>query len=410
MPSTRSMAKNNRFYSPTSQIMRNALKFAYKGYQAYAKSRQDKKTEKKKSRYNITTYATLGGRYGPKRFKKNTSKSYKKAKQLNLTDGYSGCFETSGNFSEVGQSIIIGHTTHPLWELVKSTICNMYAQLFNRIHRPVQRWSDTHSQPNTWGINFQYTDDLGNERTVQAYFGAFPETHYDYCSRLLNAIVTEMLVHPCSGGSINLMQFFTSAGVQLEGALLLRGAMVTSMGKSSLKVQNRTVAAVGDDEADVNNQPLTGRIYEREGGFIQFRDKQNQLKSNSSHGRILEFSSSINWLQEPVDNYVVSGKGSSVPIRLDPGKIKTSTLTKVIKISLDRLFNELSKIADQFTGQFGNTAVANIYGRTRFMQMERVIDVGEVPIIGAYEIDSKLYTKVNCRKYRINRYYQNYKY
>lgn len=410
MPTTRSASKNNRFLSPTNQMIRNALKYAYKGYRAYSKTQQEKKSEKKKARYNITTTGYLGGRYGPKPFKKNNSKYYKKTKQLSITDGFSGVHEASGSFNELGQCMTVGHTTHPMWELVKSALCNIYAQLFNRIHRPVMRWSDTNGQPNTWGVLFQYTDDLGNDRNVNTLFAGGAETHYDFCSRMTVDICNAFIIHPCSSGSINFMQFYTSAGTVLEGAVQLRGAIVSSLGKSSLKVQNRTVASAGDDEADVNNQPLTGRIFERAGGYIQFRDKQNQIKSNSSHGRVLEYSSTINYLQEPVDNFAIAGKGSSVPIRIDPGKIKTSTLTKMIKISLDRLMNEFSKQCDQLAGSFSNLSIGNPYGRIRVMMLERVIDVGEVGIVGAYEIDSKLYTKVNLRKYRINRYYQATKY
>jgi len=350
--------------------------------------------------------AYLGGRYGPKRFKKNKSKYYKSSKNTSVFNSYSGVFEHSGEVSDLN-CVSVGHCTHPLWTLAVSTVCSIYAQLFNRIHRPVQRWSDLHGQPTTWGVKIEYTDDTGTDRIVDIYFNA-AQTHYQFCERVMVYMLNAFNTNSCAGGTINLMQFFTSAGTNLEGAVQLRGATITSVGKSSLKYQNRTAANAGDDESDLNNQPLTGRIYERNHGFVQFRDKRGQLYSHGSSGRILGIAAGNDYLKEPVDNWVVEGSGSAVPIRIDPGKIKTSTIFKTIKVRVDKLFNEVCKIS-RSTGDFSLYDNANIFGKLRFMMLERVINVGNIGILGAYEIDSKLYTKVNTKKVLIDRHYQEIK-
>jgi len=349
--------------------------------------------------------ATLGGKYGPKRFKKNKSKYYKKVKSVSVFNSFSGVVEHSGTFTDAN-CVTIGHATHPMWQVCKTALASIYAQLFNRIHRPVQRWSDPHGQPNTWGVRIEYTDDNGVDRVSNVDF-VTGENHFDFVSRLMTGLCSTFIQYPCCGGSINIMQFVTSAGLNLEGAVQLRGAMVTCVGKSSLKVQNRTAAAAGDDDSDLNNQPLSGRIFERNQGFIQFRDKQAQLKSDSSTGRVLEYAGNLAYLKEPMDNWVLEGSGSAVPIRIDPGKIKTSTVNKTLKIRLDKLFNEFSKISDQYGGIFANATIPNIFGKVRVMMLERVLDVGDIGILGAYEIDSKLYTKVNTRRVLINRHWEH---
>jgi hypothetical protein len=346
----------------------------------------------------------LAGKYGPRKFKKPKGKYYKKTSRVSARDGYAGCTETSGGFND-RNCVTIGHITHPIYELGVSIICNLYAQLFNRIHRPVLRWSDLHGFDPTWGMSIVFTDDTSTERAFQVYFVA-SETHRQACVRILNQLITNLLLYPCNAGSMNVFQFFTSAGTVYEGAMLLRGATVTSVGKSSLKIQNRSVAAVGDDEDDVDNQPLTGRIYERYGGHIRFNDRQASVQGNSSTGRMLETASTFTYLQEPVDNWMVSGKGGFKSIRVDPGKIKTSVLTYTLKISLDKFVSELNKVAQSYGTLFGNQKCGHNLGKARMMQLERVIDAGEVDINGAYEIDTKLYTKVNCKKYRINRFFQ----
>jgi len=349
----------------------------------------------------------LGGKYGPRKFKKPKGKYYKKTKRVSMANGYAGCIESSGGFND-RNCITIGHITHPIWEVGVSIMCNLYAQLLNRIHRPVQRWTDLHLQPTAFGTNFSYFDDTNTERFSTVYF-AVNETHREYCVRLMTGLVSTLLVYPMNAGSCGYFQFYTSnptVPVQFEGALLLRGATVTSIGKSSLKIQNRSVAAVGDDEDDVDNQPLTGRIYERYGGHIRFNDKQSSLQANSITGRILEGASTFTYLQEPVDNWMVAGKGGFKSMRLDPGKIKTSVLTYTLKISLDKFVCELNKVAQSYGTLFGNQKCGHNLGKVRMMQLERVIDSGEVDINGAYEVDTKLYTKVNTKRYRINRYFE----
>jgi hypothetical protein len=103
---------------------------------------------------------------------------------------------------------------------------------------------------------------------------------------------------------------------------------------------------------------------------------------------------------------MVAGKGGYKSIRLDPGKIKTSVISYTLRIPLDKYLVELNKVAQSYGTLFSNQKCGHALGKVRIMQLERVIDQGEIDINGAYEVDSKLYTKVNCKQYRINRYYE----
>lgn len=174
----------------------------------------------------------------------------------------------------------------------------------------------------------------------------------------------------------DLILFGDAAGTTICTQMNLQGSMLHFTSKAALKVQNRTIEATGDNEADdVNNVPLTGKTYEGTGGGTTHIASRIPLAIESNYGvaflsdKTAVSSSSGPWPMEPPKPAEVMNCKKSGKIRLDPGKIKTSVLTTKETMSLDRFF--------YYTSNEGlNPATQKPYtnlGKWRALGFERMI-------------------------------------
>lgn len=152
------------------------------------------------------------------------------------------------------------------------------------------------------------------------------------------------------------------------------------MAKSSMKMQNRTINAVGDDEEDVDNVPLYGRSFEFKGdtlfsgaGSVQ----QTTITCNQQYGYIVDASPQRAF--EPVLASQYKNVKKYGKVHIDPGHIKTSVLTDQFSGNFVRLYS---------TYNTGNTTSHKKVGVTRVFQVEKMINsTPAVNIQMAWEIN-----------------------
>jgi len=134
-----------------------------------------------------------------------------------------------------------------------------------------------------------------------------------------------------------------SLGSYSKVRLNLKNASVTFDIKSTLKMQNRSVDTLTDNEAqDVNNVPLNGKSYEGSGNGTQYtksNDGSQGLWCDPVFGLIA--SSGGGSQREPPMGHLFKGVSRAGKVRFEPGALQTSTLTMYKTYKLSTLVKQL---------------------------------------------------------------------
>lgn len=166
--------------------------------------------------------------------------------------------------------------------------------------------------------------------------------------------------------------------------------------KSSLKIQNRTITAVGDDNAlDVNNAPLYGKGYSGTGSGSRF---VTPYTNNTTLGTppvgnylgLIALGAPIlvnEGIQEPPQPNMFTDCKSYGKVRIEPGAIQTSVLVHRSSSTLDKLWRDL--IVSSTVGTSTTALRYRHIGKFRFMALEKMINstLGEPGIQIAYELN-----------------------
>lgn len=166
--------------------------------------------------------------------------------------------------------------------------------------------------------------------------------------------------------------------------------------KSAMKVQNRSVVAPGDDEIDVNNVPVYGKLYSGWGnGMIQRTvDQVLFICGASTANPIATDTSGIPNFAEPPDASEFTHCSRYNKAYFNPGNIKTSILKFKTKINITKLFIKLMHYyGGNASSEWFDLGKFNCYG------IERVIAklAGEPsPAMNlVYELDNKFYCTIS---------------
>lgn len=190
----------------------------------------------------------------------------------------------------------------------------------------------------------------------------------------------------------------------------LQEAKVDLYTKSTMKVQNRTINASGNVEADdVDNVPLYGKTYMGSGNYFK---TQNALFACDvfgtavSNGNILVVKchpTNYPALREPLSKGLISHCSKVGKIHLDPAEIKTSSLVYKLRIKLNTMFQQLIQVGGEIT----NIAACK-YGKYHFVHLEKMIQAVGVTDVNAmnlaYEVDSKVGVIISAPKVRHSSY------
>lgn len=153
--------------------------------------------------------------------------------------------------------------------------------------------------------------------------------------------------------------------------------------KSTLKLQNRSVNSVGNDEADdVDNVPLYGKSYSGKGtGSKTLWDGYTNLTSlnyvaDDIHG-IINYDGSNPKTQEPLDPRIVIKATKTGKAHLDPGQIKTDVLYFKGGYDFNKLLNTYIPV---YNGAPAVGANLRDVGTFRFFGLEKMLEI--YPYVG----------------------------
>jgi len=148
--------------------------------------------------------------------------------------------------------------------------------------------------------------------------------------------------------------------------------------KSTLKIQNRSITTVGENEADdVDNVPLYGKSYGGMGAGCTHISQSVSFMANEDTGIIDNQGATA--IQEPpnpaeFDNCKTAGKA-----RIEPGHIKTSVLSNTMRLSFNELVQAVSSVDPTVTKGVATK------GSYRFFCLEKMLDATATTISIAVE-------------------------
>ena len=154
----------------------------------------------------------------------------------------------------------------------------------------------------------------------------------------------------------------------------LSTASITIDAKSTLKFQNRSSNTTNGDEEAVDNVPLYGKSYQGSGNGTGAINR-NSFYLNASHDFIANDRSGViakvpteTYYQEPIGPEMLEKVSSHGKVHLDPGHLKTSSLSTHITMPLQKFIRE--------TAYKNDAAIAHhrhYKGAFRFMMLEKML-------------------------------------
>jgi len=184
-----------------------------------------------------------------------------------------------------------------------------------------------------------------------------------------------------------------SAQINLNAARLrMHDLRISGTMKSSLKVQNRTVTAALNVEADdIDNVPLHGRIYSGTGTGTDLpgQTTSTEFFGNANNGIINNFGyvlvSGKSPLAEPPSAKIFTQVTKTGKVKIEPGQIKTSVLSSKFSYKWNDMFPKFS-----MPYPLTNAYRIGRVGKFEFMVLEKILDstIG-INIVTAVEYNLK---------------------
>lgn len=377
-------------------------KYLNSGSQTMTQTQNKTPNETRRLKKFVRGQATTGYLAGKLRARRS-ARSFKKRgrryrrKSVRRLNGVS--YQTEfASFAAGDKCIYVGHTTALPDEILRVLIMACFKKVLIEFGITFSSWpqSRTGYLLNNDIFQFVYKDNpLGNPQSTgfSLTVVAGHVTFWDVVSNLFS-IVKGTLVGSTVGDGLILteIQFIRSNNITKVD---LQDAMVDIFVKSALKIQNRSVAAAGDDELDVNNVPVYGKLYQGKGNGALQRSVDNVsfLNGAATGNNVNIDGSTFANFAEPPHPAEFTHVNRYTKVFVNPGHIKTNVLTFKTKINITNLFIKIYKYYwNNQTSDWFNLGVFSMFG------IERVIAKlgGEASpgINVTYEIDNKFFCNI----------------
>lgn len=294
--------------------------------------------------------------------------------------------------------VYIGHHSTPIDPFFRYTVYTIMKKLLNKKGIDVSDLNIQQGEQLKAGdtISFRYIQRPGLTPITITVNINIANTYLQLFDSMVNSLYSEMN-NGILGYSSKILDInYNTTGDRV--ILVLVDASVSILTKSSLKMQNRSVAVAADNEADdVNNVPLSGKIYGGTGNALVFRStwENPALVGNDTTGQMVRGAGATDQLKEPPQGYSFHNCNTVGKVRLQPGDIKTSVLTYRKTFKLDTAFGIFSL---NYVYNSDTNAVAKI-GSFRVFGLEQVIakTIDESGVNVKWEIDFHQWIDVKTR-------------
>jgi len=319
-----------------------------------------------KSSYRGAPHSTSAGKLGVRR-KSRKPKGWQSGKGVTMT------LEQGGTASQ-SDIVYVGHITGPRVQVMYQAVGSMLKLLLTKMNIRVRELSAQMNEVKIFPgdvFSILYASDPSTT-TINAFtFTVGATSTFDDC---INSFVAAFAGTNLVSWSPRTFEYVPASSVSPQYAsIAIESLMFHFNIKSSLKIQNRSVGETGDEQSDeVDNVPLYGKSIGGSGTgviakFPQTTTSPANVVGDVTSGVIRNINIDNN-SKEPLSGYFFPKSSQEGKIHLDPGHIKTSTLTTRRNISLQYLVKLY----------YAASAVQAIvpFGKYRFFQVEKIMDAG----------------------------------
>jgi len=300
----------------------------------------------------------------------------------------------------VGRQIgLVGHNTHPINHVAKQSMVALVTELMKRAGFIVEGLND----PICTFINDKITIGFStgaNAQVKDTSFSLAADTTINTIVGFLMANTNEWInntLQQRSHQEFHYIRFTPISAANMRSRyyeLNIRTLKVSISSVSELKIQNRSLEHIDDDEADVDNVPLLGKSYSASANSLYdtraytpnnsggLRDRIDYVTSPST-GMMATQSDAVGssdtslGIQEPVDGSYYRGVKRCGGVKIEPGEIKTSKLSSTYTSWFNKLWQNLPKNLD--IGAI-STSNQNPFGKCRFFMFDKMIDISALSL------------------------------
>lgn len=298
--------------------------------------------------------------------------------------------------------VYLMHSTCPVLTVMKYAVYSLFKNIVNQGGINFSSFSDGRAPRITTGDQFiiDWKVSVSSGVTSTGYTVVVGDTTYQNCAEGFWTAIYNGLINNTAGftsRAVILRAYWITAALDQPSELNLQGSYVSMVAKSTMKMQNRSVNAAGDEEIDVNNVPLYGKGYDGSGnGFVTKSNNIILQPCDSTNGWFTVGAGSSTELQEPPQLYHLQYAKGTRSLNIASGAIKTSILYDKTTMSLQQLLRTANSLFFQAT----DTEQFHRIGKVRMYALERPIaKIGaELGINVTAEHDYKLWVEVHNKK------------
>jgi len=289
--------------------------------------------------------------------------------------GAVGVFETSGSVTD-GNAVYLGHCTTPPEKAYTVIVMAILRTLCKQAGIDIV--NPNLALPGGFDITVN-TKNVATGVTGVGYSGGFSGTFLSQCINISVYFQTNANTADVTFERISLtysgVPGFRSAQMNLEQYT------IDFKGYSTMKIQNRTAPAEDDTADEIDNQPLQGKLYECNSSQPQWRgDGTVTFPVSDATGIAAVAAGAFNELKEPFHPKLIRA-AKATNIIINPGQIKTSTVSWQKKSDLNKMLLALGATINNSTVLKSNIGKSKLYG------LERVISFGLVNVTVVYECE-----------------------
>lgn len=312
-------------------------------------------------------------------------------------------WERNTVFDTTQQVAYVGHHTHP----IANVRYEMWAGLLKKLCHEMKVYPSSRAQLLA-ELNIQVGDIFEVEYRTSPVSPVLVNQYVVAAGNIFNSLIAHFgdQTRPWFGTTEQNQPVleklsFVPATVASPGytELDLKCTYVKILSKSHLKIQNRTVNTVeadGNEADDIDNMPLHGKGYmvnSNQARIFGAQGVEETIIASTDSGIVFTSSGSgaDDLPQEvPLWNYFQKVKGTG-KLHLDPGEIKTSTVTATLSGSVNSILNKLNGISNLVNRRV-------LFGKMKFFAIEKMINSNVLrPISLAMELNTSLYTTVTAK-------------
>jgi len=306
--------------------------------------------------------------------RKVTKKSFKKTAGYTFTGEYGGV----GTSANVGT---IGHTTMPIGPVMRVVWGAVIKQLLEKAGVQIDTTTialDGRGLSTTDSFRLVYQTSADAVQTVSTTTYVAAQTLANLADYFGDAgrpwVATSTNADQIRFISIQLVVGVGAARFIRSSFIRLDECRLSLSSKSALKIQNRTVVGAGDDEADVNNQPIFGKSYSGKGTGADWRDAYPGCWQGSIVTGVMSGDDgTVGTMVDIPDPTTFKNVTKSGKMKLEPGELKTSVLNSRVSIDFNKFWSIIYPMGVGIT-----LRIRKDIGDYRFFIYEKMLDTGAV--------------------------------